>query len=250
MAPEGRSHAVIFDLFGTLVRFDRARVPTLQLPEGPVRSTLPAYAVLLEEVAPGVTPAAFHRAIAAVTDEITRARRASHREVPSRERFARALRRCAVADEALGRAAERLSLAHMAQLAAATVAPAPHHALLARLRRHRAVGCVSNFDHAPTALAILERSGLMPLLDVVIISDAFGLRKPRPEIFGEALRRLGVLPEHALFVGDSPDEDVRGAQGAGLTAVWLNPGGQPPPPGIVPDATIRDLCEIEAVVPT
>jgi putative hydrolase of the HAD superfamily len=248
MALGRRARAVLFDLFGTLVRFDGERIPTLELAAGPVRSTIPGYAALLAEVAPGVAPAAFHEAIAAATEEIVRERRTSHREVPSRDRFARALRRVASGGTDLQRQAERLSVAHMAQLAAATLAPAAHRGLLERLRRRVPVGCVSNFDHAPTALRILERSGLGPLLDVVVISDDFGLRKPRAEIFHEALRRLGAAAGDVVFVGDSPEEDVRGAQGAGLLAVWLNPGDHPGPPGIVPDTTIRDLVEIERLL--
>jgi putative hydrolase of the HAD superfamily len=58
----------------------------------------------------------------------------------------------------------------------------------------------------------LARLGLH--LPVVTSADA-GAPKPDPAIFRLALDRLGVAPERALHVGDSP-EDEAGARGAGL----------------------------------
>ena len=248
MTPRRQDRAVLFDLFGTLVSFDASRLPTLEVPHGVVRSTVPAYASLLAEIAPAVDPVAFYEALAVVSGEITRQRKESQRELPSRERFARALRYLAVGGENVDAYAERLSVAHMEQLVAATVAPASHRALLERLGKKRALGCISNFDHAPSAIRILERAGLAPFLEVIVVSDAFGFCKPAPAIFQEALRRLDVSASESTFVGDSFDDDVRGARAAGLRAVWLNPTGAVLPPGLAPDAVIRQLSEIEALV--
>lgn len=43
---------------------------------------------------------------------------------------------------------------------------------------------------------------------------AFG--KPDPWLFNEALKRAGVAPEDALFIGDNPATDGAGARGAGM----------------------------------
>jgi len=243
-----KARAILFDLFGTLVRFDTSRVPVLQLPRGPVPSTVPSYASMLAEIQPGLDPAAFHEALVAVSEEIVRARRQSHREMPSRERFARALQRLGVGGENVQVHAERLSLAHMEQLVAAATAHPGHCSLLERLGKRAVLGCITNFDHAPSALRILHRTGIAPFLTAVVVSDSFGLCKPSPAIFHEGLRALEVRAYEAIFVGDSFTEDVCGATSAGLAAVWLNPTGSIPPSGPVPTATIRDLTEIEALV--
>lgn len=58
------------------------------------------------------------------------------------------------------------------------------------------------------------------LFDEVLISEWEGLRKPDPAIFNRALTKLDVAAEHALFVGDHPDYDVRASREVGMRAVW------------------------------
>jgi HAD superfamily hydrolase (TIGR01549 family) len=245
----GRSpDAVLLDLFGTLVEFDSSRIPLLELATGPVRSTLPGYAAMLHEIVPDVSPERFHGVLVDVSTEIARARRASHEETSSQERFARALRRVGVAGGDVGEYAEQLALAHMGQLVAATRAPKAHLALLERLAGMVSLGCVSNFDHGPSARRILEETGMARFLTSVVVSDSFGLRKPAPAIFHAALGDLGVEASSALFVGDTFDEDVRGAVDAGMTAVWLNPTGAAPPPGAVPHLVVGTLSDVEQLV--
>jgi putative hydrolase of the HAD superfamily len=57
-------------------------------------------------------------------------------------------------------------------------------------------------------------------LDVVVISEVAGVRKPDPRIFATALTQLGVDPANAAYVGDDPEVDVIGAKRSGLLAVW------------------------------
>ena len=45
------------------------------------------------------------------------------------------------------------------------------------------------------------------------------------EILGAALGLFQLKPEEALHVGDSPDTDAAGANGAGLRGVLLDRGG-------------------------
>ena len=74
-------------------------------------------------------------------------------------------------------------------------------------------------------------SGLLPLLDHVVISGELGIGKPEPGIFAHALGLCGARPEEAVMVGDSLERDVSGAAAAGVRAVWLDrfgEGGTPP----------------------
>jgi putative hydrolase of the HAD superfamily len=81
------------------------------------------------------------------------------------------------------------------------------------------LGLVTN-GRVDTQAAKLERLGLEPLLDAVVISEREGVRKPDRRIFESALRRFGAAPAQAWHVGDHPMADVAGAHAAGLTAVW------------------------------
>lgn len=81
-------------------------------------------------------------------------------------------------------------------------------------------------------IALLE---VAPLVDAIVVSEEFGAWKPDPAIFHEALRLIGSTPAEAIFVGDSAEHDIAGAQAAGIRSVWVNRGDQPwrhpaPPP--------------------
>ena len=66
----------------------------------------------------------------------------------------------------------------------------------------------------------LEGLGLGEVFDVVMVSEAEGIRKPDARIFHRGAERCGVTPAEAMFVGDHPDIDVAGARAAGMFAVW------------------------------
>jgi putative hydrolase of the HAD superfamily len=99
--------------------------------------------------------------------------------------------------------------------------PAPEtQAVLGALRAQGLkLGVVTNGRSGRQALK-LERLGIAPLFDAVLISQSEGVRKPEPAIFERALARCGVAAGEAVFVGDHPENDVAGARSAGLTAVW------------------------------
>lgn len=212
-----RYRAVVFDLFGTLVAFRGHPDPRVDWLREPFAA-----------VADAARFEAFRGALGEVSREIFAGRGDEHREVPSRERFARALARAGL-DEG---AADALAGAHMGHLASFTMLPAGHAELLSALARRYRLAVVSNFDHGPTAHAILDRHGIAGHFDAVVISADFGRRKPHPEIFHEALRRLDVAPGEALHVGDTHGDDVIGAIAAGLDVAWLAPAdavADPPP---------------------
>jgi putative hydrolase of the HAD superfamily len=69
--------------------------------------------------------------------------------------------------------------------------------------------------------AKLKSLGLEALVDVVIVSGEEGMHKPAAELFHRAAERLRVAPSRCLYVGDNPVNDVGGATGAGMQAIWL-----------------------------
>lgn len=68
---------------------------------------------------------------------------------------------------------------------------------------------------------LLEATGLRERLDVTICSEEAGSCKPDPFIYYEALRRLHCRPSEALFVGTSPETDIRGARLIGMRAALV-----------------------------
>jgi putative hydrolase of the HAD superfamily len=122
--------------------------------------------------------------------------------------------------------------------------------VLIRARRaHARIVVVSNWD--VSLHEVLERVGLAPLVDGIVTSAAVGAAKPDPAIFAHALALAGVAPERAIHVGDSLDEDVRGAAACGIRPVFLSrdggpgasgPPGAPDPAGVV---TITGLAQLD-----
>ncbi|MDN5727158.1 MAG: HAD family hydrolase [Propionibacteriales bacterium] len=97
------------------------------------------------------------------------------------------------------------------------------------LGRVRAAGfaaaILTNGDASHQALKV-RRLGLRDL--PVMASSEFPAGKPDPRAFLGACARLGVAPAETLMVGDSLDNDVRGAEGADLQAVLLDRHDQHP----------------------
>jgi putative hydrolase of the HAD superfamily len=95
------------------------------------------------------------------------------------------------------------------------------HALLDSLRtRGLKLALVSNVVTPPRFVrAELEREGLTPRLDAIVLSCEVGKRKPHPAMFERALGELGVRAEDAVFVGDRLLQDIRGADELGMTTV-------------------------------
>lgn len=58
------------------------------------------------------------------------------------------------------------------------------------------------------------------LLDRDLISESEGLRKPDPKIFERALKKLNVMAEETIFVGDHPIHDVAASRAVGMQGWW------------------------------
>src|SRR5688572_2869346 len=250
MASARRYLAILFDLFDTLVRFDRERLPLVRIDGREVRSTVGQLHGVLREWAPHVTIEALYGALAESWREAERLRAIDHREVAAPERFAH-LFRCLAIDSGScppGLVTDLIET-HRRELANAVEFPAHHARLLEELRARYRLAVVSNFDYTPTALAILRAAGIVDLFETVVVSDAVGWRKPAPVIFREALNRMGLEAPEVLFVGDRADIDVAGALAMGMDVAWINPEGEPLPPGLAsPTYEIRDLADLRGIL--
>ena len=233
--PTSRYRAVLLDAGGTLL--------------GPRESYGHVYASVLEGVGIRASPQEFERAIHETMD-------AMESEIPEgADRFR----------HFPGGEAEfwlRFARRAMESTAGLTVDPATAMAALEGLReafrrpeawevfpdvvptltalRERKVprAIVSNWDgRLPEILEMLE---LAPLFDAIVVSHLEGVEKPSPELFHIALRRLGVAAGDAVHVGDRPDQDIAGAEAAGVDGLLIDRQGG--------DGALRDLTPLLGMV--
>ncbi len=122
---------------------------------------------------------------------------------------------------------------------------------LAELRRrglHLAV--VSNIDDHQFE-PLWQQVGLDPLFDAVTTSEQARSCKPDPGIFRAALAKANdVAPEEVVFVGDSVEHDVAGANTLGMTSVLIGPELPELPESQRPKHVISELPELLEIVAT
>ena len=95
--------------------------------------------------------------------------------------------------------------------------------------------------------AKIERTGLDPLLDRVVISEAVGVKKPDPRIFAVAIDGLENGIE-TWMVGDHPSADIECGRAAGFSTGWVSHGEIWPHPWepTLSASTTREILRILA----
>lgn len=81
--------------------------------------------------------------------------------------------------------------------------------------------------------------------DVILVSEWEGMKKPNPQLFMSALEKLHVLPHESIFLGDHPENDVKGAQDVGMKGIWKRDFQWD---CVEADAIIDDLLELPAII--
>ncbi|WP_295472231.1 HAD family hydrolase [uncultured Pseudomonas sp.] len=96
--------------------------------------------------------------------------------------------------------------------------------------------------------ADIRRLGLADYFDFALCAEDLGIGKPDPAPFQEALRRADCAADQAVHIGDHPQDDVGGAQRAGLKTIWFNPQGNAWDAAHRPDAQIHNLSQLPEVL--
>lgn len=73
----------------------------------------------------------------------------------------------------------------------------------------------------------MESAGIIHYFEHVVLSEEVGVSKPNKEIFDHALALSHTRRSEAIYIGDSWDADIIGAQNARMTSIWYNPRGLP-----------------------
>jgi len=94
--------------------------------------------------------------------------------------------------------------------------------LIHQAKEQGKVGLISNFTHAPVIHKSLKKVGIDELFDVIVVSEEVGWRKPSAHIFQDALNRLQIQACEAVYIGDSPIEDIKGAKQSGLRTIFVS----------------------------
>ena len=69
---------------------------------------------------------------------------------------------------------------------------------------------------------VVVHFALDEFIESTLSSAELGIVKPAPEVFRAALVRAGVEPQAAVMVGDSVEDDVKGALACGCRAILLD----------------------------
>ncbi len=139
-------------------------------------------------------------------------------------------------------------------IASRTFFPEARETILKLHERRYKLALVSNTTSSVDSPRALERAGLAPFFDGIILSCVLGKRKPGAEILAHAASCLQTDPSRCVYVGDRPEWDVVSARNAGFkyTIIMENPY-RPLPASLsqeqTPDYFIRNLLELLEIFP-
>jgi putative hydrolase of the HAD superfamily len=121
-------------------------------------------------------------------------------------------------------------------------------------KRGYRLGIISNVIGCHEIPDWLEADGLSHYFTSVVLSSVLGRRKPDPEVYWEAARRIGVPPEKCAYVGDNPARDVVGTRNArfGMIILLMNPAEEaksPPTGENKPNMIIHEFDQLLEIFP-
>ena len=96
--------------------------------------------------------------------------------------------------------------------------------------------------------ADLAAHGLGGLLDELVYTSDLPRSKPHPSVFGEIAARLDVAATQCVMIGDRQIDDVSGAKGVGMRAIWRRNDSGFPTSDVAADATVDALAELPALL--
>jgi len=70
------------------------------------------------------------------------------------------------------------------------------------------------------------RLGIDDLIDLVVISDEIGVRKPNPKLFSYCLNKFKVKGHETIYIGDNIYKDIIPAKLNGIHSVYIHRGGK------------------------
>jgi HAD superfamily hydrolase (TIGR01509 family) len=106
---------------------------------------------------------------------------------------------------------------------------------------------LASSSNRPIIDAVLEAAGLTSRFEATVSSEEVARGKPASDVFLEAARRLGLLPERVAAIEDSAN-GIRAARAAGMRTIAI-PNRRYPPPAdalALADLVLDDLHRLSA----
>ncbi|MBD3340143.1 MAG: TIGR02253 family HAD-type hydrolase [Candidatus Lokiarchaeota archaeon] len=97
------------------------------------------------------------------------------------------------------------------------------------------------------------RLGIDDLIDMTVISDEIGIRKPNPKLFEHCLKKFEVIGRDTIYIGDRIEKDIIPAQLCDIHSILIRRGGKYDPSirgygEIKPNHEIFSLSEIFEII--
>ena len=100
------------------------------------------------------------------------------------------------------------------------------------------------------------RLNIHNLIDLVVISDEIGIRKPNPKLFTYCLEKFNLTGPETIYVGDNLDKDVVPSNQNDIFSVYIHRGGKYDtyksdnnvPENKKPDFEISNLMDIFPII--
>ncbi len=98
--------------------------------------------------------------------------------------------------------------------------------------------------------AKLQRFGLEPFFDSILVEGEFGCGKPDSSCFTHTLQKLDIDAADAWMVGDDLGRDIAPCRSLGISTVWVDWKGEGLPPSgkVKPDKIIRNIGELSQIL--
>lgn len=94
------------------------------------------------------------------------------------------------------------------------------------------------------------------LIDLVVISDEVGIKKPNPKLFSYCLKKFDIEGKNTIYVGDNLSNDIIPSKLNDIHSIYIHRGGkydtykkgQEVPEKFIPDYEITNLNEIFDII--
>lgn len=94
----------------------------------------------------------------------------------------------------------------------------------------------------------IHKLKITPYIDYLVTSEEAGSEKPHLIMFLLTLKKLNLLPQEAIFVGDSKSKDISGANAAGMDTCWITGERKVPKKDkddySIPNFYIKEISEV------
>jgi putative hydrolase of the HAD superfamily len=93
--------------------------------------------------------------------------------------------------------------------------------VLRRLSKSYKIGLISDTETSSekTVRMALRTLGVETYFTAIVTSIDIGIKKPDKLIFNAALKKLDVVPQETIMVGNDPVSDIAGAKQLGITTI-------------------------------